>query len=77
MKSKTLILLYNPETKEYVESLSHECDISWSDLWIGAYDFSNMFFLKRLYFKIKLSKKVSVNLIWKKILPFEKSKGLI
>jgi len=80
MKSKTLIFLYNPETKEYVESLSNECDISWCDSWVEAMDFSDMFIVKRWVRRLGLENKfrdLGLKLKWKRVLVFDGVRGVV
>jgi len=80
MKTKILILLYNPKTKEYIESLSNESDISWCEGWVKAMDFSDMFFIKRWILRLRLEYKfrdLGLSLRWKKVLVFDGVRGVV
>lgn len=80
MKSKTLVVLQNLETKEYVESLSNESDILWVEDWVDAKNFSDMFFVKRWVLRLRLENKfrdIGLRLKWKKVIVFEGVKGLV
>lgn len=77
MQSKTLIVLQNLDTMEYIESLSNESDISWCLEWQDAQDFNDMFFVKRWLLGFKLNHKFGLKLKWKKILIFESVRGLV
>ena len=79
MQSKTLIVLQNLSTMEYVESLTNESDISWCLGWAEAMDFSDMFFVNRWLLRLKLENKfrdLGLRLKWKKVIVFE-GRGLV
>lgn len=80
MKSRTLIVLQNLATMEYVKSL-HESGISWCNGWVDAHDFSDMFFIKRWLLRVRLGRELGnlgklVKLKWKKVIVFE-GRGLV
>jgi hypothetical protein len=80
MRANTLIFLYNPKTQKYLEKLPDESGISWCDLWIGAQDFSDIFFIERWFLKLRLERKFSnldLNLKWKKVLAFDGVRGVV
>lgn len=80
MISKTLIVLQNLETKEYIESLSNESDISWCLGWAEAMDFNGIFFVKRWFLRLRLENKfrdLGLRLKWKKVIVFEGVRGLV
>jgi hypothetical protein len=80
MKSRTLVVLQNLDTKEYVESLSNESEISWVNGWAEARDFNDMFFIKRWFLRLRLENKfkgIGLKLKWKKVIVFEGVRGLV
>ncbi len=79
MRSRNLYVLQNLTTMEYVQKLPHESDILWCLGWAEAMDFSDMFFVKRWFLRLKLENKfrdLGLRLKWKKIIVFE-GRGLV
>lgn len=70
MITNTLIFLYNPDTNLYIES-HDKINISWSMKWSDAEDFSSIFFLSRLFLRLKLQKISGAKLKWKRWLVYE------
>lgn len=80
MTGRTLVVLQNLDTKEYVESLSNESDILWCEGWVEAMNFSDMFFVKRWLLRLRLESKfrdIGLRLMWKKVLVFDGVRGLV
>lgn len=77
MTSRMLILLYDLTTQRYIQKLPHESEISWCLKWQDAKDFSDLFFVTRLFLRLKLNYKFKLNLVYKKILIFENVRGCV
>ena len=72
MKSKTLKALYAPSINQYVENVREDADlINFTLNWKDSKDYSNLFFLKRWFLRIKLSKQFDIKLVYKNFLVFE------
>ena len=76
MKQHTLIFLYNLNNRKYLEKLPNKSEISWTDSWIDAYDFTNVFFLFRPFIKLYIEYKYNVNVRWDMVYNYF-NKGLI
>jgi hypothetical protein len=71
-----MFVLQNLTTTEYVKNYN-KSGISWCDSWQDAQDFNDMFFVNRMFLRLKLNHNFKLKLKWKRILIFEGVRGLV